>query len=65
MSFKLFLTGLALFDDILDNYLDTYCSFFKKIMKILKDDENNNTVVTNIMEIFVLLVKEYLTVISQ
>jgi len=34
-------------------------------MKMLKDDENNNTVVTNITEIFVLLVKEYLTVISQ
>jgi hypothetical protein len=34
-------------------------------MKILKDHENNNTVVTNITEIFVLLVKEYLTVISQ
>ena len=32
---------------------------------MLKDDENNNTVVTNITEIFVLLVKEYLTVISQ
>ena len=31
-------------------------------MKILKDDENNNTVVIDITEIFVLLVKEYLTV---
>jgi len=34
-------------------------------MKILKDDENNDTVVINITEIFVSLVKEYLTVISQ
>ena len=34
-------------------------------MKILKDDENNNTVVINITKFFVLLVKEYLTVISQ
>jgi hypothetical protein len=31
----------------------------------IKDDENNNTVVTNITEIFVFLVKEYLTVTSQ
>ena len=34
-------------------------------MKILKDDVNNNTVVINITEFFVLLAKEYLTVISQ
>ena len=34
-------------------------------MKILKNDENNNTVVIKITEIFVLLVKECLTVISQ
>jgi hypothetical protein len=30
----------------------------------IKDDENNNTVVCNITEIFVFLVKEYLTVTS-
>jgi hypothetical protein len=34
-------------------------------MKILKDDENNNTAVIYLTEIFVLLVKQYLTVISQ
>ena len=34
-------------------------------MKILKEDENNNTAVTKIMEIFVLLVRQYLAVISQ
>jgi hypothetical protein len=37
----------------------------KKIMKILKDNENNNTVVIYLTEIFVFLVKQYLTVISQ
>ncbi len=30
----------------------------------IKDDENNNTVVTKITEFFVFLVKEYLTVTS-
>jgi hypothetical protein len=48
-SFRLLQTGLVLFDDI--------CSYLKKNMKILKDDENNNTVVIYLTEIFVLLVK--------
>jgi hypothetical protein len=37
----------------------------KKNHENIKDGENNNTVVTNITEIFVFLVKEYLTVTSQ
>ena len=37
----------------------------KKKHENIKDDENNNTVVSNITEIFVFLVKEYLTVTSQ
>jgi hypothetical protein len=36
----------------------------KKKHENIKDDENNNTVVSNITEIFVFLVKEYLTVMS-
>jgi len=36
----------------------------KKNNENIKDDENNNTVVCNITEIFVFLVKEYLTVTS-
>jgi len=35
----------------------------KKNHENIKDNENNNTVVSNITEIFVFLVKEYLTVI--
>jgi hypothetical protein len=31
----------------------------------IKDDENDNTVVSNITEFFVFLVKQYLTVTSQ
>jgi hypothetical protein len=34
----------------------------KKNHENIKDDENNNAVVSNITEIFVFLVKEYLTV---
>ena len=37
----------------------------KKKHENIKGDENSNTVVTNITEIFVFLVKEYLTVTSQ
>ena len=36
----------------------------KKKHENIKDDENNYTVVTYITEIFVFLVKEYLTVMS-
>ncbi len=36
----------------------------KKSNENIKDDENDNTVVCNITEIFVFLVKEYLTVTS-
>jgi len=36
----------------------------KKKHENIKDDENNNTVVSNITEIFVFLVKDYLTVTS-
>ena len=36
----------------------------KKNHENIKDNENNNTVVSNITEIFVFLVKEYLTVMS-
>jgi hypothetical protein len=36
----------------------------KKNNENIKDDENHNTVVSNITEIFVFLVKDYLTVTS-
>jgi hypothetical protein len=37
----------------------------KKKHENIEDDENNNTVVSNETEIFVFLVKEYLTVTAQ